>query len=118
MIARYVVLHHTGIPEPHYDLMFDTGDGSRLITWRSPIWPIDRPTTLTRLPDHRREYLTYEGEISGDRGRGDRVTTGLCELAIGDELSTVRWSDALLAPLLLMRQSGDNWVATMNGVVQ
>ena len=32
MIARYVVLHHTGIPAPHYDLMFDTGDAGRLIT--------------------------------------------------------------------------------------
>jgi CRP-like cAMP-binding protein len=32
------------------------------------------------LPDHRREYLDYEGPISGDRGYVRRVAEGTCEL--------------------------------------
>lgn len=31
-----------------------------------------------RLPDHRRLYLDYEGEIAGGRGRVTRVAAGTC----------------------------------------
>jgi hypothetical protein len=112
MTARYVVLHHTGIAEPHFDVMFDTGDGGPLVTWRSPIWPIDRPTALTRLADHRREYLAFEGEVSGGRGRVDRVAEGACEL----EMSAERWQVHIAGIDLAMDSQGsDRWRATPNG---
>ena len=37
---RYVILHHTEIPEPHFDLMFETLAGSELATFRALVWPI------------------------------------------------------------------------------
>jgi len=73
---RYVVLRHEGIAEPHFDLMFETGRGSTLASWRSPVWPIDVGLSLEPLGDHRREYLEYEGAVSGDRGYVKRVARG------------------------------------------
>ena len=71
----YIVLHHTGYGEAHVDLLLET-DGERLMTWRSPVWPLEPGTPLTPLPPHRRIYLTYEGPISGDRGEVRRVAEG------------------------------------------
>ena len=73
---RYVVLRHEGVEEPHFDLMFETSPGSMLATWRSPQWPVEMLTPLTPLPDHRPWYLTYEGEVSGQRGWVRRTASG------------------------------------------
>ena len=81
---HYVVLHHTGIPEVHYDVMFETLPGSDLATWRSPFWPIRAPVPLYRLKDHRRVYLDYVGELSGHRGRVDQVAKGECAVEVGE----------------------------------
>src|SRR5436309_613719 len=75
-MLRYVILHHDGIPEPHFDLMFETSPNSALMTWRSPEWPITRVTKLEKLSDHRRAYLDYEGPVSGKRGFVKRVDSG------------------------------------------
>jgi hypothetical protein len=75
-LLRYVVLRHDGIPEPHFDLMFETSPGSLLSTWRSPSWPIEPATPLTPLPAHRRDYLAYEGALTGGRGTVWRVAEG------------------------------------------
>ena len=110
---RYVILWHDGVPEPHYDLMFETLPGSALATWRSPRWPIDSPTPVTRLKDHRRAYLEFEGDLTGRRGRVDRAASGTCELEIGEGAV---WSIRLLsgAPpqrLVLRRLHEDRWQA-------
>jgi hypothetical protein len=76
---RYVVLHHTDIPHPHYDLMFETTPDSPLATWRSPAWPVTTPTSVERLPDHRAAYLTYEGPLTDNRGQVTRVASGTCQ---------------------------------------
>ncbi len=73
---RYVVLHHTEIEQPHYDLMFEVAPGSNLATWRVPHWPPKAKEDFTPLPRHRRRYLEYEGPISGDRGKVLRVAFG------------------------------------------
>jgi hypothetical protein len=73
---RYVVLYHDGVADPHYDLMFEVAEGGALSTFRSSAWPIVKPTQLVKLDDHRREYLDYEGPISGDRGFVRRVQGG------------------------------------------
>ena len=81
---RYVILWHDGVAEPHFDLMFETLRGSALATWRSPRWPVEGPTVVTRLKDHRRAYLVYEGELSDRRGRVERVATGTCVVEVGE----------------------------------
>src|SRR3712207_213959 len=73
---RYVVLYHDGVAEPHYDVMFEWTEGGALMTLRSPAWPIAGPTPVLKLDDHRREYLDYEGPVSGDRGFVRRVQAG------------------------------------------
>jgi len=73
---RFVVLHHTGIDLPHFDLMLELSPGSELSTWRLPHWPPIPGDNFIVLSNHRREYLEYEGPISGDRGEVKRVARG------------------------------------------
>jgi hypothetical protein len=73
---RFIVLHHTGVPTPHYDLMFETDPGSPLATWRSSTWPITEAMLLERILDHRWDYLEYEGVVSNDRGQVRRIAAG------------------------------------------
>lgn len=75
-VRRFVVLHHTGVPSPHFDLMFETADESALVSFRLTYWPILQNGPATKLPDHRRAYLDYEGPITHHRGRVDRVASG------------------------------------------
>ena len=73
---RYVVLHHTGVENPHYDLMLELTPGSQLSTWRLPHWPPTPGDPFTPLPNHRRDYLEYEGPISNNRGQVKRIAAG------------------------------------------
>jgi hypothetical protein len=84
MAFRYVILRHDGVSEPHFDLMLETYAGSQLSTWRLPRWPIESTTSATRLRDHRRLYLDYEGEIGGHRGFVHRIASGTAEIEIGE----------------------------------
>ena len=79
---QFVVLHHTGYGEPHFDVMLELEPGGPLTTWRSPVWPLEHQTALTPLAEHRREYLTYEGEVSNGRGEVKRVASGDYELLL------------------------------------
>jgi hypothetical protein len=71
---RYVVLYHTGWIEDHFDLMLETNAHAPLHTWRLDAFPV--PGRIILLPDHRREYLTYEGPVSHNRGHVRRVSAG------------------------------------------
>lgn len=83
--GRYVLLHHTGVEAPHYDLMLECPGAERLPTWRLPplpveLWPSSSALnplcfTCERLPDHRAAYLTYEGPVSNNRGQVARIST-------------------------------------------
>jgi hypothetical protein len=77
---RYVVLHHTQIPHPHYDLLFEIDSLSPLAAARCSDWPPTPTTKFERIPDHRRIYLEYEGEISRNRGTVKRIANGFCEV--------------------------------------
>jgi len=81
---RYVVLRHSNVAEPHFDLLFETLPGSMLATWRSDRWPIEDRMIVTRLRDHRRLYLEYEGDLSDQRGTAYRVAEGHCEVEVGE----------------------------------
>lgn len=81
-MPRYVVLHHTGAPDgDHFDLMLERGGA--LATWHVDSPALDNPR---RIQDHRIDYLTYEGDISGGRGRVRRVAQGAYDI--------VSWTDA------------------------
>jgi hypothetical protein len=82
--VRYVVLRHDGISEPHFDVMIEAAPGGALHTWRVPSWPPRGGEVFERLPDHRRDYLDYEGPVSGNRGTVRRVEAGVCEARPGD----------------------------------
>lgn len=59
----------------HWDLMLEA-DG-QLLTWEVT-FALDgqRSGRVRQLPDHRIEYLDYEGPISGNRGRVSRCQAG------------------------------------------
>jgi hypothetical protein len=78
-VRSFAVLQHLGGADgAHFDFLFDTSDASPLITFRIPEWPLAAGSTQAalKLRDHRRIYLTYEGQISGDRGHVSRVDEG------------------------------------------
>lgn len=67
MNRRFVVQRHTvSADDEHYDLMLE--DGEVLVTFQLSAPPAPG-VTGRRAFDHRPRYLTYEGEISGGRGR-------------------------------------------------
>jgi hypothetical protein len=81
---RYVVLHHTGIDEPHYDLMLELAPGASLATWRLPAWPPAPGDQFLPLAAHRRDYLEYEGPVSHNRGHVRRVAGGTFAILSSD----------------------------------
>ena len=98
---RFTVLHHDGIPEPHYDLLLELPGQDPLATWQIRISPEEwgHPGVLLsaqRIADHRRLYLDYEGPISGHRGHVRRVATGT---------------------YTLLDQSADQWRIRLSGTV-
>lgn len=87
-LLRYAVLRHNGgggLADPHWDLLLEIPGQDKLATWQVATPPEtwtrpDAPPPATRIPDHRRIYLTYEGPISGDRGTVTRVAAGTWRL--------------------------------------
>ncbi|MHC4605436.1 MAG: DNA polymerase ligase N-terminal domain-containing protein [Planctomycetota bacterium] len=68
MMPRFVIQHHVGAPDgDHYDLMLEEGDS--LMTWKIGAPAFTRLQSSNRIEDHRKKYLDYEGEVSGDRGK-------------------------------------------------
>ncbi|TVS07887.1 MAG: hypothetical protein EA423_02920 [Phycisphaerales bacterium] len=88
-----VLLEHRTRPgESHFDWMLQqestppepTGDERTLTTFRvgERIDLLDEGAKFeaVRIHDHRLLYLTYEGELSGGRGRVLRVASGHCRI--------------------------------------
>lgn len=64
----------------HFDWMLARDNDGPLLTFR-----LDRDISLDadpfeaeHLADHRRAYLQYEGEVSGNRGTVVRIASGRC----------------------------------------
>ena len=82
-MPRFVLLEHRwdGL---HWDFMLEHGEVLRT-------WAIDAPVVADAdlparaLPEHRRIYLEYEGEISGNRGTVHRVAEGSYTAEIWEE---------------------------------
>ena len=66
---RFVVQKHASSGDVHWDFMLEYGNN--LQTYRLDIDPsliAAEPVKAEKIFDHRLEYLTYEGPISGGRG--------------------------------------------------
>jgi hypothetical protein len=87
MRRRFVILAHSGHGPLHYDLMLESG--AALATWQLAVppgeWREGAPLRARKLPDHRREYLDYEGPVSKDRGSVKRVDAGTFEIGRAEE---------------------------------
>lgn len=79
-----VLLRHECGAQSHYDLMIEDPSAppgrGRLLTWRStePSWrwvELGR-VDLEAIEPHRRDYLMYQGPLSGGRGSVSRVDEG------------------------------------------
>lgn len=77
---RFAILHHTGVPAPHFDLLVETAPDAPLLTFRLEHWPSPKSADVIRQPDHRRIYLDYEGPISNNRGQVRRIAAGECTI--------------------------------------
>lgn len=79
-MPRWVLLRHA-LPDgsSHLDWMLDRGDGQGLLSFRIGEGTDVRAAAAfvgERVGDHRREYLEYEGPISGGRGSVVRIAVG------------------------------------------
>jgi hypothetical protein len=80
---RFVVLRHQVGPhlertrELHFDWMFEV-EGELRTFCTAPIDSFGESFEVdaSRLANHRREYLDFEGEIGGNRGTVQRVLSG------------------------------------------
>lgn len=112
-LRQYAVLQHSGVEEPHYDLLFETGEASSLVTFRLAEWPLSKDQMARKLKDHRRLYLTFEGVIpGGDRGRVDRVAEGEVRVTGGAGGWELRGEDRRVALRIEPDErdpAGDEW---------
>lgn len=93
-LLAFAALHHSGVEETHYDLLFESAPGSSLVTFRLAEWPLSKDQTVKKLKDHRPLYLTFEGTIpGGDRGRVDRVAEGQIAVTGGPGGWEIRHAD-------------------------
>lgn len=77
----FVILHHRDHAGEHWDFMIEMQ--TALATWKlpaDPAAPDALPVQGTRIEDHRKHYLDYQGPVSGDRGHVTRVDKGPCRL--------------------------------------
>lgn len=88
-MAGMVLLRHTlADGSEHFDWMLERG--GVLLTWRVREIPVVGEVAAERLADHRVAYLSYEGEVSGGRGRVVRVRAGEAEV-LEETAERVRW---------------------------
>lgn len=81
MALSYVILEHSVNGEKHFDLMFEVPGQEKLRTLQLQA-RLESPGDSCEFKDlvpHRRAYLEYEGEISGNRGQVKRIERGSYE---------------------------------------
>jgi len=115
---RFVILLHTGYADDHYDLMLCCGQ--LLATWRTETNPaalaVGECIPALRLIDHRTEYLTYEGPVTGGRGHVRRTGEGNYQVIYRqDDCWIIRLEGTSVGGRFELRQSGpgdDQWRLT------
>jgi hypothetical protein len=107
-MPRYVVLQHESPRGLHWDFMLELS--TALATWALPEPPdATRAMLAEALPDHRLDYLDYEGPISGGRGSVTRWDTGTYVLKrrSGAELVVTLEGERLAGTAAIERTPGD-----------
>ncbi len=95
MVPWVILLHELPDGTSHYDWLLQSSPVDRqapLIAFRVSARP-DDPGVVAfqaeRIADHRPVYLSFEGEVSGGRGRVRRVGQGLAEIQRDDGVFVV-----------------------------
>jgi hypothetical protein len=112
---KWVLLRHE-LPDGswHYDWLLSRPDAPEqgLLSFRvfcDPISAVERFEAIP-TPDHRRVYLTYEGEVSGGRGTVRRVGEGsVARISRCQDLLEIVVSEPV-SVTLYGRADGPNWV--------
>lgn len=111
-MPRFAILYHDQIEKPHWDLMLE--HKKHLATWQvasnPQIWP-SAPLTCTKIFDHRKKYLDYEGPLSAGSGEVQQIETGYYTSRI---ITDILWkvmlkSEDLNGMLLLSHIIDDQW---------
>lgn len=109
-MTRFTISRHTGSQEgDHFDLMLESGEA--LKTWRVQHLNFENPQSATRIKDHRKKYLDFEGAVSGAKGRVHIHDTGTYTVDLwSDKLIQVSLSGASVrARLRLEQKKEDEW---------
>lgn len=102
MQQSVVLRHDVRAGEFHFDWMIDQPeilDEHRLRCWRCDIRPDYQECTsflCMELPSHRSVYLTFEGQISGNRGSVVQLASGVVlqsELGQDEVKILIDWGD-------------------------
>ena len=103
-MPQFVVLQHDAPRGRHWDFMLETQGA--LATW-ALAEPPDAAAAIAAeaLPDHRLDYLDYEGPISEGRGSVTRWDRGTYQLRrhAPDELAAVVAGEVLIGEVTLRR---------------
>lgn len=103
-MPRFTISHHTGSKDgDHYDLMLEHGEGLR--TWRLVNTAFQAFQIARQIKDHRKSYLDFEGEVSGDRGKVKIWDTGT--YVVDD------WKDDKIQVALVGRQLKTRLIMTL-----
>lgn len=114
-MPQFVILRHTlpagSARADHFDLMLE--DELQLLTWAMPELPNAVRQMVEELPPHRRDYLTYEGTVSNNRGEVARAAAGTFEWLkrAESEFIVSLESEQLSGRLHLQRKNGNCWLA-------
>lgn len=119
------ILLHTPPPgaawRAHFDFLveppepFPGADAGRLWTARMDLSPAEWAKAgtfpLVALPPHRRDYLTYEGPVSGGRGNVKRVDAGeaAAKFWTADAIELELRLGTFSGHLMLRRTEGEQW---------
>ena len=83
-MPRFAISRHDCARGQHWDFFLEIGPV--LKTWALPRPPeAGEEMTCDALPDHRLEYLDYEGPVSGDRGSVSRWDHGEYQVVSASE---------------------------------
>ncbi len=117
MSNAFVIQLHSGRGLSHYDLMLEDPPGGALATWQltEPLARLGEGESVEvqRISDHRREYLTYEGPVSGGRGEVRIDDVGRYEWVRREEdCWCVQLAGRDVAGQFELKRQGDHWRIT------